>query len=72
MKTQWFDNSVLPKVGDHIIIRFVNDVGWFFAAGIAVETSDTKEIVFADVLSGTLYDWNKTVIRWAHLQQVGV
>lgn len=72
MKTQWHDNTDLPEVGSHIIIRFVNDLGWYFAAGIAVETSDTKEIVFADVLSGTLYDWQKTVIRWAYLQQEGV
>lgn len=68
----WHDNTVLPEIGSHIIIRFVNDLGWYFAAGIAVETSDTKEIVFVDVISGTSYDWKKTVIRWAYLQQTGV
>ena len=68
---KWHDNTDLPEVGSHIIIRFSNDLGGYYAAGIAVETSDTKEIVFADVLSGTLYDWQTTVIRWAYLQQKG-
>lgn len=72
MKTDWHDNSVLPEVGRHVIIQFVNDLGMYFAAGIAVETTDTKEIVFADVLSGTFYDWQKTVIRWAYSQIEGV
>ena len=72
MATQWNANTVLPEVGSHVIIRFVNDLGWYFAAGIAVETSDTKEIVFVDVISGTSYDWQKTVVQWAHLPQRGV
>lgn len=68
---KWHDNSVLPEVGSHVLIRFVNDLGWYFAAGIAYETSDTKEIVFADVLSGTWYDWKETVKCWAYLQRKG-
>ena len=63
----WNKNNILPEVGKYIVIKFCNDIGIWFAAGIAVETSDTKEIVFADVLSGTLYDWEKTVIDWAYL-----
>lgn len=65
--SDWNDNAVLPEVGSHIIICFVNDLGWFYAAGIAVETSDTKEVVFVDVISGISYDWQKTVNRWAYL-----
>lgn len=71
-RSGWHDNSVLPEVGSHIIVRFVNDLGWYFAAGIAVGTTDTKEIVFGDVLSGTLYDWKQTVIRWAYLKHEGL
>lgn len=70
--TEWHDNTDLPEVGSHIIIRLVNDLGWYFAAGIALETSDTKEIVFADVISGTLYDWKETVKCWAYLPQKGI
>lgn len=67
MALSWHKNNETPDVGKNIIIEFCNDIGNWYAAGIAVETSDTHEIVFADVLSGTLYDWNNTVIRWSYL-----
>jgi hypothetical protein len=69
MKTtlEWLPPTVLPKKDDHIIVRFSNDIGTFQAAGIACETSDTKEIVFADVLAGHIYDWQSMVIKWAKL-----
>ena len=59
--------TVLPEKDDHILIQFNNDIGTFQAAGIACETVDTKEIVFADVLAGHIYDWNTLVIMWAKL-----
>lgn len=64
---KWNQKYILPEVGKHIIILFANDLGDWYAAGIAVETTDTHEIVFADVLSGTLYDWQKIVLQWAYL-----
>lgn len=47
MKTMldWLPPTVLPEKGDHIIIKFYNDLGLFHAAGIVCETSDTKEHV---------------------------
>ena len=63
----WKLPTVLPQKDDHILIQFSNDIGTFYAAGIACETSDTKEIVFADVLAGHIYDWQSMVIKWAKL-----
>lgn len=70
MKTMidWLPPTVLPEKDEHIIIKFYNDLGLFYAAGIVCETSDTKEIVFADVLAGHIYDWKQTVIAWAKLK----
>lgn len=63
----WHDNSVLPEIGRNIVIKFVNDLGIYYAAGIATQTTDTKEIVFADVLAGHIYDWKQTVLEWAYI-----
>ena len=64
---EWHKPNELPEVGSHIIIRYVNDLGWYFAAGIVTQTTDTREIVFADVLAGHIYDWQKTVLEWAYI-----
>jgi hypothetical protein len=66
-KIEWHLPTELPEKDDHILIQFCNDIGHFYAAGIACETVDTKEIVFADVLAGHIYDWQSMVIRWAKL-----
>ena len=69
MKTtlEWLPPTVLPKKDDHIIVRFCNDIGIFYAAGLFYLTSDTNEPVFCDVLAGHIYDWNTLVIKWAKL-----
>lgn len=64
---EWKERDILPEVNRNVVIMFINDIGYYYAAGLTCETSDTHEIVFADVLAGHIYDWQETVIKWAYI-----
>lgn len=64
---KWLPAHEMPNKDDHVIIKFCNDIGTFYAAGLFYMTRDTNEPVFCDVLAGHIYDWKQTVVAWAKL-----
>ncbi len=62
----WGDRRLLPLDGAAVVIRFFNDLGVFYAAGI-FKVGDSGEPLFIDVLAGHKYSWDDLVVSWTEL-----
>lgn len=62
----WRSRQLLPADGTSVIIRFFNDLGLFYAAGI-FKVGDSGEPLFIDVLAGHKYSWDDLVVSWAEI-----
>lgn len=60
------DAALLPEDGCQVVIKFFNDLGLFYAAGIFKVAEDGNPL-FIDTLTGNAYNWDRLVVGWAEL-----
>lgn len=65
---EWHPAAELPKSEnrfiEEILIEYQNDIGTFHAIGLFRDPQDGRPPAFIEVLTGTAFDWKKTVVRW--------